>query len=110
MKRINFLFFIIILISLLINCINTGNSNGLGPGGLIYTNYKIGLSGNNQAQLGAKKGKACVNKFFVWTTLGEADTREIALNAGIKDIKSIDREVFGFLNLFTNYCTVVTGD
>jgi len=92
------------------NCFNLGYINGFGPPGEIYSNYKIGLSGSSTVKSGSKIGRACVNRFFVFATLGEASINDAAIDGNIKEIKSVDREVLNILDLYTRSCTVVTGN
>lgn len=106
---------IILFISLFLgNCLintNMGTPQGFGPSGGLYTDYKIGLSGNNVMQ-GSKTGKSCVTKISFLFTFGDGSIEEAAIESGIKKIYTVDKEGFGILNsfLFHRLCTVITGE
>ncbi|MDX1959487.1 MAG: TRL domain-containing protein [Leptospiraceae bacterium] len=106
-----FIILFTITLGLLSNCINSGYTNGLGPEGLLYSNYKIGLSGNNNPTvIYSKVGRACVTRYLFLMTFGEAGVYEAATEGQVKDIKSIDREVLNILSIYTEACTVVRGN
>ncbi len=101
----------IIFIFFLKNCVTIGYSQGFGPSGSIYANYKVGVSGGNIAP-GSKTAKSCVTKVSFFLTFGDASIEEAARDGGIKKIYTVNKEGFGILNsiLFHRLCTVITGE
>ncbi|TGL86652.1 TRL-like family protein [Leptospira congkakensis] len=91
------------------NCINLGQPQGLGPTGLLYASYSLGLSERNLPKLPLKKGKSCVKRYGFFFTSGNASI-ESAANAGeILDIYRIEKEATNYLSLYSSLCTVVWG-
>jgi hypothetical protein len=101
----------LIFILFLGNCVSLGHSQGFGPSGWIYANYKVGVSGSNIAP-GSKTAKSCVTKISLLFTFGDASIEEAAREGKIKKIYTVDKEGFGILNsiLFHRLCTVITGE
>jgi hypothetical protein len=105
---------ILSLFLLLGNCVSIlqiGNTQGFGPSGGIYSNYKVGISGNGSLQ-GTKTAKSCLYKISFLVAFGDAGIEDAALEAGIKKVYTVDKEGFGILNpiLFHRLCTVITGE
>jgi hypothetical protein len=107
--KISLLYLIFILF--LGNCLSLGHSQGFGPSGSLYANYKVGVSGGNIAQ-GSKTAKSCVTKVSFLFTFGDASIEEAARDGNIKKIQTVNKEGFGILNfiLFHRLCTVITGE
>ena len=101
----------LIFILFLGNCLSIGTSQGFGPSGWIYANYKVGVSGGNIAP-GSKTAKSCVTKVSLFLTFGDGSIEETAREGKIKKINTVDKEGFGILNplLFHRLCTVITGE
>ena len=101
----------LIFILFLSNCVSLGHSQGFGPSGWIFANYKVGVSGGNIAP-GSKTAKSCVTKISFLLTFGDASIEETARDGKIKKIYTVDKEGFGILNsiLFHRLCTVITGE
>lgn len=87
-------------------CMNTGNTVGIGPAGLIFTKTQIGLSGQPG---GTKSGKACAYRITPLFAFGNGSTEDAARDGQITVIKSVGRDNLDVLNLFTMACTVVQG-
>jgi len=92
-----------------LNCINVGNPQGLGPTGLLYSNYKIGYSENLLPDKDTKIGKACTNRYFFFYTSGDSSITAAAKSANITEIKTVNKEAYNLLLLYSSLCTVVSG-
>ncbi|PJZ46948.1 TRL domain-containing protein [Leptospira brenneri] len=91
------------------NCVNLGQPQGLGPTGLLYASYSLGLSERNLPKLPLKKGKACVKRYGFFFTTGNASIGSAANSGGIVDIYRIDKEATNYLSIYSSLCTVVWG-
>jgi hypothetical protein len=90
-----------------IQCAGTG----FGPGGSIMTSTKIGVHAAPEGTLtGSKEGKACVSSILGIISTGDASILEVTGDAGISTVKTIDLEGYSILGLYSELCTVVTGD
>lgn len=104
---------ILILASQCNFCLNLGNPQGLGPTGLIYANYRIGISpAHNKEKLpiNFKLYKSCIERRFFWSTTGEANLEAIVASSQISRIHSIDREVKNIALVYTEICTIIRGE
>ncbi|MCW7457535.1 TRL-like family protein [Leptospira bandrabouensis] len=99
----------LILAFLLTQCVNLGQPQGLGPTGILYASYSLGLSERNLPKLPLKKGKACVKRYGIFFTTGNASIGEAANASGIMDIYRIEKEATNYLSLYSSLCTVVWG-
>ncbi|MBM9548145.1 TRL-like family protein [Leptospira sp. 201903074] len=90
-------------------CANLGQPQGLGPTGLLYASYSLGLSERNLPKLPLKKGKACVKRYGFLFTSGNASIGSAANAGGIVDIYRIEKEATNYLSLYSSLCTVVWG-
>lgn len=90
-------------------CVNLGQPQGLGPTGIFYASYSLGLSERNLPKLPLKKGKACVKRYGIFFTTGNASIGEAANASGIMDIYRIEKEATNYLSLYSSLCTVVWG-
>ncbi|EOQ97146.1 TRL-like family protein [Leptospira wolbachii serovar Codice str. CDC] len=90
-------------------CVNLGQPQGLGPTGLLYASYSLGLSERNLPKLPLKKGKACVKRYGFFFTSGNASIGSAANAGGIVDIYRIEKEATNYLSLYSSLCTVVSG-
>lgn len=110
----NVLKFLLMSLSLVLlaNCVNVGYTQGLGPTGAAYSNYKFGTSYGDPSVKPTKEGKACVQRISFLFTSGEAGILDAAADGGIKKIHSVDKEGFGILGpyIYQRLCTVVTGE
>lgn len=93
----------------LTQCVNLGQPQGLGPTGILYASYSLGLSERNLPKLPLKKGKACVKRYGIFFTTGNASISEAANASGIVDIYRIEKEATNYLSLYSSLCTVVWG-
>ncbi|TGN10922.1 TRL-like family protein [Leptospira ilyithenensis] len=100
-----FLFFILHL-----NCVNLGNPQGLGPTGSLYSSYRIGVSENKEIEAASKMGKACLKRYAFLYVAGDASLEAAAKNGQIVSIKSINKEAFNILSVYSSLCTIVTGN
>ncbi|XDD54174.1 TRL domain-containing protein [Leptospira sp. WS4.C2] len=91
------------------SCVNLGQPQGLGPTGLLYASYSLGLSERNLPKLPLKKGKACVKRYGFFFTTGNASIGSAANAGGIGDIYRIEKEATNYLSLYSSLCTVVWG-
>ncbi|PJZ83487.1 TRL domain-containing protein [Leptospira harrisiae] len=91
------------------NCINLGQPQGLGPTGLIYASYSLGLSERSLPKLPLKKGKSCVKRYGFFFTSGNASIGAAANVSGIVEIYRIEKEATNYLSLYSSLCTVVWG-
>lgn len=101
---------ILVLIGFFINgCVNLGQPQGLGPTGLLYASYSLGLSERNLPKQPLKTGKACVKRYGFLFTSGNASIGTAASAGGIVDIYRIEKEATNYLSLYSSLCTVVWG-
>ncbi|MCW7491491.1 TRL-like family protein [Leptospira sp. 2 VSF19] len=106
----SFAFSVAVFICLSItHCVNLGQPQGLGPTGILYASYSLGLSERNLPKLPLKKGKACVKRYGFLFTSGDASISEAANASGIVDIYRIEKEATNYLSLYSSLCTVVWG-
>ena len=102
--------YLLMLVSLYLQCINLGNTQGVGPRGILYAEYKLGYFENTQPNASTKIGKACITRYFFFFSNGDSSTEAAARQAGITQIKSMHKEVKNFLSIYTTLCTVVSGN
>ncbi len=100
--------FIILTLSIN-NCVNLGQPQGLGPTGILYASYSLGLSERNLPKLPLKKGKSCVKRYGFFFTSGNASIESAASAGEILDIYRIEKEATNYLSLYSSLCTVVWG-
>ncbi|TGL44200.1 TRL domain-containing protein [Leptospira perdikensis] len=98
-----------LLCSFSTSCLNLGQPQGLGPTGLLYASYSLGLSERNLPKFPLKKGKACVKRYGFFFTSGNASISSAANAGGIVDIYRIEKEATNYLSLYSSLCTVVSG-
>ncbi|PKA11792.1 TRL domain-containing protein [Leptospira meyeri] len=91
------------------NCANFGQPQGIGPTGLLYASYSLGLSERNLPKLPLKKGKSCVKRYGFFFTSGNASIGSAANTSGIVEIYRIEKEATNYLSLYSSLCTVVWG-
>ncbi|EMY70276.1 TRL domain-containing protein [Leptospira vanthielii] len=101
--------FIVLLGIFTTGCVNLGQPQGLGPTGLFYASYSLGLSERNLPKLPLKKGKACIKRYGFLFTSGNASIGTAANAGGIVDIYRIEKEATNYLSLYSSLCTVVWG-
>ncbi|MCZ8341565.1 MAG: TRL-like family protein [Leptospira sp.] len=95
----------------LTQCINlSSNSQGLGPTGILYSHYELGVSERKLSGMPLKKGKSCVERIGFFYTRGNASIQSAANQGNIKDVFRINKEVLNILSLYTELCTVVWGE
>ncbi|TGK90256.1 TRL-like family protein [Leptospira bourretii] len=91
------------------HCANLGQPQGLGPTGLLYASYSLGLSERNLPKLPLKKGKSCVKRYGFFFTSGNASIGSAANTSGIVEIYRIEKEATNYLSLYSSLCTIVWG-
>ena len=101
--------FLLLFLFLNLNCVNLGNPQGLGPTGIIYSHYKIGFSENLIPEKDSKSGKACTKRIFFFYTSGDSSISAAAKSGNITDVKSVNKEAYNLLLLYSSLCTIVTG-
>jgi hypothetical protein len=79
-----------------------------GPG-LLFTSAKEGISANNNVPQN-KNGEACAINVLGIVSMGDATVYEATRKARITQVATIDRSYFGVLGIFSQGCTLVTGD
>ncbi len=100
-----FLFFFLHL-----SCVNLGNPQGLGPTGSLYSSYRIGVSENKEIESASKTGKACLKRYAFLYVTGDASLEAAAKNGQIISVKSINKEAYNVLMIYSSLCTIVTGN
>lgn len=101
---------VLVLLSFLAtSCVNLGQPQGLGPTGILYASYSLGLSERNLPKSSLKKGKACVKRYGFFFTTGNASIGSAASAGGIVDIYRIEKEATNYLSLYSSLCTLVWG-
>jgi hypothetical protein len=88
-------------------CYNYGSPTGLGPTGALVTSATIGVSGQPGGSL---TGKSCVRRIYAFAVFGGGGLDEAARDGNINIIKSVDKEIFNILGLYSHMCTVVRGE
>ena len=84
---------------------------GFGPDGSIFASATVGVHAAPEGSLtGSKTGKSCVASYLGWIAVGDASMATVTQDAGITAVKTIDMETFSILGLYSELCTVVTGD
>ena len=93
-----------------LGCVNLGNPQGLGPTGALYSSYRIGVSENKEIESASKTGKACLKRYAFLYVTGDASLEAAAKNGQIISIKSVNKEAFNVLSVYSSLCTIVTGN
>lgn len=91
-------------------CINLGNPQGVGPSGILYSHYTLGYSENVTPEKDTKSGKACTNRIFFLFTSGDSSIGAAARSGNITEVKTINKEAWNILLLYSSLCTIVTGN
>ncbi|MDZ4725600.1 MAG: TRL domain-containing protein [Leptospira sp.] len=109
MKNVK-IFGLIISVGIIMNaCITIGYPTGFGPQGGLFSSTKQGLGSNGKLD-GSMSGSACVHSILYLATIGDGSAEKAAINGSITNIYTVNRTTLNILSLYTNLCTVVTGD
>lgn len=83
-----------------------GKSTGTGS---IYSNVKFNeqISDNT---VGSKAGEACASSILGWIATGDASAAAAAKAGGVTKIATMDGTAMNILNLYSKYCSYVTGE
>lgn len=93
-----------------VDCVNLGTPQGLGPSGILYSSYQIGVSENQEVTTISKRGRACVERIGFFYTRGDASVETAAKNGSIQNIRTVDKQAFNVFLVYSYLCTVVTGN
>jgi hypothetical protein len=109
-KRFIFILFTLFGLSVT-QCANLSlNPQGLGPTGIIFSHYELGVSERKLTGVPLKKGKSCVQRIGFFYTRGNASIQSAANQGNIKEVFRINKEVLNVLSLYTELCTIVWGE
>ncbi|WP_411824295.1 TRL-like family protein [Leptospira sp. 'Mane'] len=106
----NFRLSVLVFFCFHLNCVNLGNPQGLGPTGFIYSSYRIGVSQNKEIESASKTGRACVKRYIFLYTVGDASIEAAAKNGQIITVRTINKEAFNVLSVYSSLCTIITGN
>ncbi len=101
-----------LVVAMLLGGCSTGMPKS-GPtiGLLGIVNVDEGQSFNNEV-VETKHGEACVLNILGLVAVGDASVEKAKRNGNIKNVYTINREIFGlslYLPIFANSCTVIRG-
>lgn len=92
------------------NCGNFGYSSGLGPQGGIYSSTRMTTSINTDVPAdNLKEGEVCQSRIWFFAAYGGGTVRDVAEEAQINQIRSVNKELLNVLGLYSRQCTIVTG-
>ena len=77
--------------------------------GVIFTDVKWTVDGENQGAVGSKEGKACAKVILGMVAQGDASLQAAANAGGLRKIDSVDHSSKSVLGIIAEYCTVVHG-
>jgi hypothetical protein len=78
--------------------------------GWLYAETKTNDAVNNGNVQAGKTGEACATSILGWVTTGDSTVPAAAKAGGIKNVVSVDNKFVNYVGVYSQFCTVVTGD
>ena len=110
MKRIITLFAMASAVALAPSCFNAGYTTGMGPQGSLFTSVKMTTGINTDVAASTIEAEACQHRIYVFAAFGGQTVSDLALDNNITNIRSVNKELFNILGLYSRMCTIVSGN